>query len=191
MKIKKIIISILTLQIGLYFLIGDLMLEKQLLSEFKEFSKRRLSNKYNIENEKVWEIFYFSSCGDEFFRNNEKLRKTIKNTNPKRYEINEYTLNESKNLIITRKAEYYDNTLELFNKNINEKEEINIIHFGACRLNKIPFISTKLELNENFSTHNDFHAMYYNEQMMMYEVNYIWVLFKWVRLSKVKKGLNK
>jgi len=167
------------------------MLEKQLLSEFKEFSKRRLSNKYNIENEKVWEIFYFSSCGDEFFRNNEKLRKTIKNTNPKRYEINEYTLNESKNLIITRKAEYYDNTLELFNKNINEKEEINIIHFGACRLNKIPFISTKLELNENFSTHNDFHAMYYNEQMMMYEVNYIWVLFKWVRLSKVKKGLNK
>ena len=48
------------------------MLEKQLLNEFEEFSERRLSNEYNIENEKVWENFYFSSCGDEFFRGERK-----------------------------------------------------------------------------------------------------------------------
>jgi len=164
------------------------MLEKQLLNEFQEFSERRLSNKYNVENEKVWEKFYFSSCGDEFFRNNEKLEKTIRITNPSRYEKKEEPIsNESTNPIITENIEYYENTFGMYNENVSEKEEINIIHFGACRLNKIPFISTKIELKESFSTHNDFHAMHYNDQLMMYKVNYIWVLFKWVRISKIKE----
>ena len=181
---------ILALQVGLYLLIGDLMLEKQLLNEFQEFSERRLSNKYNIESEQVWELFYFSSCGDEFFRNNEKLKKKIRITNPNRYEKNEeLILNENTNPIITKNIEYYENTFQIYNENLSEEEEINIIHFGACRLNKIPFISTKIELKESFSTHNDFHVMHYNEQLLMYEVNYIWVLFKWIRTSKIKETI--
>ena len=185
LKIKKIILVILTLQISSYLLIGDLMLEKQLLNEFQEFSKRRLSNEYNVENEKVWEQFYFSSCGDEFFRNNEKLEKIIEITNPKRYENSgELYLRENNIPIIPENSEYYKNVFDFYYEKVDEKEEINFIHFGACRINKIPFISTKIELKESFSTHKDFHAMYYNEQMLKYKVNYIWVLFKWVRISK-------
>jgi hypothetical protein len=31
--------------------------------------------------------------------------------------------------------------------------------------------------------------MHYNEQMLEYKVNYIWVIFKWVRISeKIKKN---
>jgi len=61
MKIKKVIFALLTLQIGLYFLIGDFMLEKELFNEFEEFSKRRLANEYNVENDTISERFYFTS----------------------------------------------------------------------------------------------------------------------------------
>ena len=156
------------------------MLEKQLLNEFEEFSERRLSNEYNIENEKVWENFYFSSCGDEFFRENEKIRKIIKNTNPNRYKNNS---------IFIMNSEFYENTLDFYNKRINKENELNLIHFGVCRINKIPFLSTKIELKESFSTHKDFHAMLYSEQMLNYKVKYIWVIFKWVKISKTNETI--
>jgi len=177
LKIKKIIIAILTLQIGLYLLIGDFMLEKQIFNEFEEFSKRRLSNEYNVENDTIWERFYFSSCGDEFFRNNQKLENKVRSTNPKRYR------NADKYIFI-EKSEYYQNTLDFYNEKVDEKNETNLIRFGACRVNNIPFISTKIELIESFSTHTDFHSMHYNEQMLEYKVRYIWVIFKWVRISE-------
>jgi hypothetical protein len=173
------------------------MLEKQLLNEFEEFSKRRLANKYNVENNKVYEDFIFSSCGDEFFRDEQLLEEVIKNSNLKRYEKlanmdkSEMILmsedDENFNPIIINKSEYYKGTLNLHNERVGEKNEINVIGFGACRINKIPFISTKIELNESFSTHTDFHSMLYNDQMLNYKVNYIWLLFKWVRISKKLK----
>jgi hypothetical protein len=182
MKIKKVIFAILTLQIGLYFLIGDFMLEKELFNEFEEFSKRRLANEYNVENDTISERFYFTSCGDEFFRNNEKLENKVRNTNTKRY------YNAEKYLFI-EKSEYYQNTLEFYYEKVDEENETNLVRFGACRISDIPFISTKIELIESFSTHKDFHAMHYNEQMLEYKVNYIWVIFKWVRISKkIKKN---
>jgi|TARA_B110000091_G_C13483674_1_gene337244 hypothetical protein len=181
LKIKKIILAILTLQIGLYLLIGDFMLEKQIFNEFEEFSKRRLANEYNVENGKVWEEFYFSSCGDDFFRNYENLEQKVRNTNPKRYgNIEKYLSIEN--------SEFYKNPLVFYNEKIYENEEVNIIRFGACRINRIPFLKTKIELKESFSTHNDFHTMIYTDQMLTYKVNYIWVIFKWVRISKEKEN---
>lgn len=54
------------------------MLAKQLLNEFKEFeefNKRKLANKYNVENTKFWKEFIFCSYGDEFFRDEKILEK--------------------------------------------------------------------------------------------------------------------
>ena len=170
------------------------MLEKQILKEFKEFSKRRIASEYNVENKKVYEDFIFSSCGDEFFRDEKLLEEVIKNSNPKRYEklanMDKSEIiwmsedGEGFNPIIISKSEYYEGILNLHMSRVGKKNEINVIGFGACRISKIPFISTKIELNESFSTHKDFHAMHYNEQMLNYKVNYIWILFKWVRISK-------
>ena len=176
-KIKTVILTILTLQIGLYLLIGDFMLEKELFNEFEEFSKRRLANKYNVENDTIWERFYFTSCGDEFFRNNEKLENKIRSPNPNRYR------NDDKYIFI-EKSEHYQNTLEFYYDKIDEENEANLVRFGVCRINNIPFLSTKIELIESFSTHKDFHSMHYNEQMLEYKVKYIWVIFKWIRISK-------
>ena len=176
-KIKTVILTILTLQIGLYLLIGDFMLEKQMFNEFEEFSQRRLSNQYNVENDTIWESFYFTSCGDEFFRNNEKLENKIRSTNPNRYR------NADKYIFI-EKSEHYQNTLEFYYDKIDEENEANLVRFGVCRINNIPFLSTKIELIESFSTHKDFHSMHYNEQMLEYKVKYIWVIFKWIRISK-------
>lgn len=50
------------------------MLERQIFTEFEEFSKRRLANKYNIQNDTIWEEFYFSSCDVDFFRDIKKLK---------------------------------------------------------------------------------------------------------------------
>lgn len=170
------------------------MLEKQLLNEFEQFSKRRLANKYNIENAKVWENFIFSSCGDEFFRNEEMLEEIIKNSNLSRYE--KYAnLSESEqfmipeeddihNPIIIGKSSYYEGFFGIHRDKARKKNEVNVIYFGACRINKIPFISTKVQLNESFSTHTDFHAMLYNDQMWNLEIEYIWILFKWFRINK-------
>ena len=179
LKIRKIILAILTLQIGLYLLIGDFMLEKQMFNEFEEFSQRRLSNQYNVENDTIWERFYFSSCGDEFFRDIEKVEKIIKKTNPERY--------YKENSVSAQKSEFYRNHLEFYYEKVKKEDEINFIRFGACRISKIPFLSTKVELIESFSTHKDFHAMHYNEQMLNYKVRYVWVLFKWVRIRKIKE----
>jgi len=194
-KIKKIILAILTLQIVLYFLLGDFMLEKQILNEFEEFSDRRLASKYNIENAEVYEQFLFSSCGDEFFRDEERLKEVIKNSNLNRYEKlakmeEEFEVimmsedDEDFNPILIRKSEYYDGILNLHYENVGKKNEINVIGFGACRINRIPFISTKIQLKESFSTHTDFHSMRYTGQMISYKIKYIWILFKWVRISK-------
>ena len=170
------------------------MLEKQVLNEFKEFSKRRLVNESNIENNKVYEQFIFSSCGDEFFRDEKSLKEVIKNSNLKRYEKLENMEksemiwmsegDEDLNPILIRKSEYYKGILNLHYENVGKKNEINVIGFGVCRINKIPFISTKIELNESFSTHTDFHSMSYTGQMLTSNVKYIWVLFKWVRINK-------
>jgi hypothetical protein len=165
------------------------MLERQLLLEFQEFSERRLSNQYNIETQKIWEEFYFSSCGDEFFRDRNELEDVIRSTNIIRYpETNSPYMNEDVNHLIARNLDYHKNPLEFYNENVGEKEQINLILFRACRIQKIPFLKTKIELLESFSTHNEFHAMLYTGQLMSYEVNYVWVLFKWVRISK--KELN-
>ena len=173
------------------------MLEKELLNEFEEFSKRRLANKYNVENSKIYEEFIFSSCGDEFFRDEKLLKDEIKNSNINRYEkLAEMSESEvlmvseedrDYNPIITYKTEYYESPLKLHRDRASEKENINIINFGVCRINKIPFTSTKIELKESFSTHTDFHVMHHNEQMMNYKLKYIWVLFKWVRISKINE----
>ncbi len=178
----------------MYLLIGDLMLEKQLQNEFIEFSKRRLISKYNVENSKVHENFVFSSCGDEFFRDQEVLEEIIKSTNLNRYE-KLANMNESEimmmpendndfNPIIIGKSNYYEGIFKLHRNRFNPKNEINLIGFGACRINQIPFLSTKIELNESFSTHTDFHAMRYSGQMLRSKIKYIWILFKWVRISK-------
>lgn len=170
------------------------MLEKQILNEFKEFSKRRIASEYNVENNKVYEDFIFSSCGDEFFRDEKSLEEVIKNSNLNRYEKLS-KMEESEvimiseddkdfNPILIRKSEYYKGIFNLHYESVGKKNEINVIGFGACRINKIPFISTKIELNESFSTHTDFHSMRYTKQMLTSKVKYIWVLFKWVRISK-------
>ena len=194
MKTKKIVISILTIQIGLYLIIGDYMLEKQILNEFKEFSQRRLDSKYNVENIEVYEDFVFSSCGDEFFRDEKLLEEVIKNSNLNRYkklaEMEESEVmmisedDKDFNPILIRKSEYYKGIFNLHYENVGKKNEINVIGFGACRINKIPFISTKIQLNESFSTHTDFHSMSYTGQMLTSKVKYIWVLFKWFRINK-------
>ena len=169
----------MTLQIGLNLFFGDFMLEKQMFNEFKEFSERRLSNKYNVENDSIWERFYFASCGDEFFRDIEKVEKIVNETNPKRY--------KKRNSASVQKSEFYRNHLEFYYENIKEETGDNFIRFGACKINEIPFFYTKVELIKSFSTHKDFHAMHYNEQMLNYKVKYIWVLFKWVRISKINE----
>lgn len=197
LKIKKIIVAVLILQLSSYLLIGDFMLEKQVLDEFQEFSKRRLASDYNLENSKINEEFIFSSCGDEFFRNNELLKEEIKNSNLNRYEklaeLNELEAllfsneNESYKPIIIYKSDYHVSPGKLLSDRINEKEEINVITFTVCRINKTPFISSKIEITESFSTHTDFHAMLYNEQLLTYEVTYIWALFKWIRVNKTNE----
>ena len=190
LKIRKAILIIIALQISLYFLIGDIMLEKQLLTEFQEFSERRLSSQYNIENEKVWEEFYFSSCGDEFFRDAKELEEVIRSTNINRYpKSNSLYFDENVHHIIVQNVDYNKNPLEFYYENVNEKEEINLIHFRACRIQKIPFIKTKVEVLESFSTHTDFHSMVYNGQLVSYKVNYVWILFKWVRIGTEEKTL--
>lgn len=197
LKIKKIIIAVLILQLSSYLLVGDFMLEKQVLNEFQEFSRRRLASDYNLENSKINEEFIFSSCGDEFFRNNELLKEEIKNSNLNRYEklaeLSELDAllfsneNESYKPIIIYKSDYHVSPRKLLSDRINEKEEINIINFTVCRISKIPFISSKIEIIESFSTHTDFHAMLYNEQFLTHEVTYIWALFKWIRVNKTNK----
>jgi hypothetical protein len=166
------------------------MLEKQLLSEFQNFSKRRLQNNHNIENEKVWEEFFFSSCGDEFFRDSKELENVIRSTNQNRYpETDSLYFDENVNRIIVNNLDYYKNPLEFYNENVRENEEVNLIHFGACRIQKIPFISTTVEIQESFSTHTDFHSMIYTGQLMDYEVTYLWVMFKWLKIKTKEKTL--
>lgn len=159
------------------------MLEKKILGEFQEFSSRRIQSIFNVENDKVWEEYYFSSCGDEFFRDIEELNETIKSTNVSKYN-SEFFSDENPNRIIIQNMDYYKNILEFYNENVIENENINLIHFGACRIKNIPFLITNLELRESFSTHADFHAMIFNDQIVEYEAQYVWVLFTWMRINK-------
>ncbi|TCI85082.1 hypothetical protein [Tenacibaculum sp. M341] len=196
MRIRKGILILLSLQVMTYFLIGDFMLENEVLNNFQEFSKRRLNNKYNVEKDSIYEEFLFSSCGDEFFRDKRKLEDEIYKSNPSRY----YSSDEIRSLelidlefayekfkpILVSHSQYYQNIIEMFRSNIHIEGEKNVIHFGACRIKNIPFVYSKIELKESFSTHLDFHSMYHNNQMHEYEVDYIWILFKWFRVSKKK-----
>ncbi|AZQ65385.1 hypothetical protein EI427_24545 [Flammeovirga pectinis] len=179
MTTKKVIFTVFTLQIGLYLLIGDSILEKQIFNEFKEFNNRRLSNKYNVENDSIWNSFYFTSCRNEFFNDIEKVEKIVGETNPKRY--------KKSNSVKVQKSDFFRNHLEFYNEKIKEENAYNYIRFAACKINEIPFFYTKVELVESFSTHKDYHAMFYNEQMLNYKVEYIWIIFKWVRIKKINE----
>jgi len=145
------------------------MLEKEVLKQYKIFNKRRLSNRYN--NVKAEKEYYFSSCGDEFFRNEYQLNKLVKGLNN----------NGNLNLGNVFNVNSYFNIVEFYEEKVNPKN--NVILFRACRKNKIPFIYTNIDFLEIFSTHADFHAMIYNEQTVTYRNHYIWILFKWFKVK--------
>ena len=112
------------------------MLEKQMFNEFKEFSERRLANKYNVENDSIWERFYFASCGDEFFRDIEKVEKTVNETNPKRY--------KKRNSASVQKSEFYRNHLEFYYEKIRKKMFTISYALELVKLMKFHFFIQKL-----------------------------------------------
>ena len=154
------------------------MLENQLLNEFKEFNERRLVSEWNDESKGTWELFYLASCGDEFFRTHDMFRKEIVNSYPERYENNS---------VMIMNSDYYEHFFEFYNTRVSNDNKQNLIRFGACKVKTIPFLLSNFELTESFSTHNDFHAMHYNEQMLEKNVQYVWLLFKWFRIKKETK----
>jgi len=65
-----------------------------------------------------------------------------------------------------------------------DDENVTCVFFYVCRLNNIPFFYTKVFQEEVFSTHSDFHSMYYNEQINLQHHHYVWFLLNWVRVKK-------
>ena len=161
------------------------MLEKKVISEFLKFSKRRFSSKYNTNDKNIIDEFYFSSCGNDFFRDRKELEKILLSTNSKYTKPYNYLFIKNINSLslddINLFNLYFENS-HLPNEYIL-KENRNIITFNVCRTNKMPII-TKIQLTETFSTNPDFHSMPHNKQMENYDIYYVWVLFKWVEYAR-------
>lgn len=73
--LKKILITLISIHIILYFMLGDFLLENRMYENFKEFDERRLASRYNKNANDNY--FYFSSCGYDFFRNEKNLKKRV------------------------------------------------------------------------------------------------------------------
>lgn len=179
-KVKIILISIIGVHLLLYILIGDLMLEHEVLSNFEIFNRRRLENEYNKD---VSEKFYFASCGDEFFRNRRKLNEFIEEIHPSP----DYR-DTIKSLTYYRWVSPVDSSFDfadLNEKQTTESNDVTVVTFSICRLAKIPFLYTRIDQEETFSVHTDFHAMYHNEQIVSYDIHYVWLIFKWFKIIKI------
>lgn len=165
-KFLKILLIFLGLQIATYFMFSDYQLQKQVESNFNELNRRRFTNKWAKKTKH--NKYYFSSCGNEFFRSDyNSIVEIIKKTDPKDYlQYNVYDFNKN----------YYD----LYSSEANDST--TIINFRVCKEPIINLFTTKITQQEIFSNHNDFHALYYNQQNIRREVYYIWFIFKWFKI---------
>lgn len=167
----KYLLIFLGLQIVTYFIFSDYQLQKQVETNFSEMNKKRFKNKWAKKTKH--NKYYFSSCGDEFFKGQyNKSFDFIRDTDS----INNWNYS---------REDYYNNDVNnLFTNEANDST--SIINFRVCRKPIINLFTTKLIQQETFSNHNDFHAMYYNEQNVTKEIYYIWFLFKWIKIIELK-----
>lgn len=181
--IKVVLVSIIFVHTILYFFIGDLMLEQSVYQEFDEFCVRRHQSPNNFEG--ISEHFFFASCGDEFFRDWYRLKEFVEKSDLSYCDPEKDTLCQG----TYRNVETLDYNFamtDLVSKTVNDStNKVNLVAFRVCRTNKIPFVWTKLEIDETFTVHSDFHAMIFNDNMNVNENHYIWVLFRWFRVAKI------
>ena len=180
-NLKRITFILIGFHIISYLMIGEVMLESEILDDFESFNNRRLLNKYNKD---VSEKFYFASCGDEFFRDKNRLFEFMEKINPDKYD-------PTKNKKYFQRIEVLNANYDLsklLNEETTEDENVTCVIFKVCQVRRIPFIYTKVSRDEVFSTHTDFHAMFYNDQTKQYDVYYIWFLFKWVKIMTTNEG---
>jgi len=164
------------------------MLEKEMFYKFKEFGESGFTSEAYEQNENINTIhneFYFTSCGDDFFRNKKKIENLVLSINNK-YIISEFPKKTTE--ITVNNEKYISNSSDLFMFNFqhwNSNRNNKIVTFNVCRIDKIPFYSN-IKLTESYSNNQDLHIMFHNKQMLGYKIKYIWLFLKWVKINEVE-----
>ena len=169
-KLKLLLLILFSVQITTYFVFSDYLLQKQVESNFDKFNQRRFKNKWAKKTKH--NKYILSSEGNRFFPNDLSFYELIKKTDSKNYW----------NCII---KDSNTNFHDLYNTQANDST--TVICFNASKRPFINVFTTKINQYEMFASHNDFHAMMYNKQIINRDIYYFWFLYKWFKIIDSKE----
>lgn len=152
------------------------MLENRVFREFQKYNSKRLLVEGALR--KNSEVFFFSSCGDEFFRDQKNLSIKVNGL----FNRTEEFYVDGDTLRVVNLMDFNTDVVELLQGEVSEKENITCIIFKACNLEEVPFLFSRIEYLEIYTANLDFHSMIYDGRFESKEVNYLWLFCTWVKL---------
>ncbi len=172
MNYKKILALLILVHSTLYLFLNHFVLEKKLYANYFSYTIERANNPYY---KKVSEEIFFSSCGDEFFRNIEQDAKSWE----EEFDYTQPYYN------IYRRVASPPNYTELIKLN-EDAESMNSVVFEVCKVQEIPGLYTKIFETRLYGEVLDLHGMEYNGQIKVFETTYIWLLFTWLEIQRIQ-----
>ncbi|MGB3464473.1 MAG: hypothetical protein WBA74_04355, partial [Cyclobacteriaceae bacterium] len=151
-------------------------LQAEVLSDFAHFNKKRIASD---SKKNIYEKFYLVSSKNGLFTEDELLEKFTEKIEANRPDAALAKGNYRKVFLL---EEDYD-LAELYNQETTPGEDVTCIVYEVCQQTTIPLLYTKVTQEGSFSSHTDFHAMLYNDQMMFFDTHYVWVLFSWFKIK--------
>lgn len=173
-KMKNIILGLIILQFLTYLLFSQSSSEKIISKEYKNFTKKRLNNKWVKD---TTEVVIVASCGDEFFRDKNSFNETIRESNPRniKNELSYSLWNDS----------YHIEPMTEINKITKPSGSNCCVIYKICSEKTIPFFSKKINYEYLYSdSETDYHIMLHNSQMEYKAILYIWVLGFWIEVKQ-------
>lgn len=175
--ISKIIIGFIVLNVLSYFLLSQTVSERTVNNEYYNFTKKRLINEWVKDTS---EVIILASCGDEFFRQKDKIKAIIEKSNPKNT-INDYSYSYWRD-------NYDIDPMTVLNKVTDSLKSKNCIIYKVCSEKTIPSVIKRVNYKYFFSdSETDYHIMFHNKQMELKTITYVWFLGFWVKISEENK----
>ncbi|MEN7551257.1 hypothetical protein AAG747_25290 [Rapidithrix thailandica] len=157
-----------------YLFIGEAMLEDMVFRDFKRFNTSRLSE---ANQALLSDVFFFSSCGHEFFRDEKELSQLIGSSASSTSFSNEDYSHYAKVF------DFNDDVAKILTDQLSSGDSLTCVIYKVCHLGNSPLFLAKLDFTRIYSEHLDFHALVHGGQFSQERSRYIWVLFRWVKLQ--------
>lgn len=180
--VLKVVGLVIILNFISYWLFLEIASEKIVNSKYIEFTELRLQNPYTVDtNEYVW----VTSCGDEFFRNEQRILETIFKSNPKGNQIerSQY-FSENEFIQTVNRIDDDVDVLRLIQTTTDTSKSSNCIIYKVCTQRTIPALLKRVEYQFFYSSKpTNFHIMHYNKQVYTAQPNYLWLFGFWIEIN--------